>query len=167
MITPFSVQALANAFEVLGALLGLPSLAVLGLYTLYQIRLRLSVAPTAPQFGPNPDAILSLLRVMTETVGALGRFAEAVGHFVFSGLAIVAAAALVIAVAFWTTGKGLEAHAGWARLSAFTLLLMTLLPSLLLAVSLHNLPRLIMFGVVALCALGLHALFAGQMPPLQ
>ena len=71
---------------------------------------------------------------------------------------------LLLALALWLTSKGLQANANWARVSAFALLLLALLPSLLLALSLQNLPRLLMLLLVAICALGIHALFANQIP---
>lgn len=163
-MNPISLSSLAAAFNATATLIGIPSLAVLLLYAINEIRMRLSSAPSATTFGDNPDALLTVLKVMTETVGALGRFAGAIGQFLFNGLAIIAGVGLLLAIALWLTSKGLQANASWARLSAFALLLLGLLPSLLLALSMQNLPRLVMLLIVALCGLGMYALFAPQVP---
>lgn len=163
-MNPIPLPSLAAAFNVAGSLIGIPSLAVLLLYAINEIRSHLSAAPTATNFGDNPDALLSVLKAMTETVGALSRFTGALGQFLFNGLAMIAGVGLLLAIALWLTGKGLQANANWARVSAFALLLLALLPSLLLALSLQNLPRLLMLLIVAICALAMHALFANQIP---
>lgn len=163
-MNPIPLTSLATTFNVAGSLIGIPSLAVLLLYAINEIRSRLSAAPTATNFGDNPDALLYVLKAMTETVSALSRFTGALGQFLFNGLALIAGVGLLLAIALWLTSKGLQANANWARVSAFALLLLAILPSLLLALSLHNLPRLIMLLIVAICALGMHALFAHQIP---
>ena len=163
-MNPISLTSLATTFNVAGTLIGIPSLVVLLLYAINEIRSRLSAAPTATNFGDNPDALLSVLQIMTEAVSALSRFTGALGQFLFNGLTLIAGVGLLLAVALWLTSKGLQTNANWARVSAFALLLLAMLPSLLLALSLHNLPRLIMLLIVAICALGMHALFAQQIP---
>lgn len=163
-MNPISLSSLATAFNIAGTLIGIPSLAVLLLYAINEIRMKLSSAPSASSFGDNPDALLAVLRVMTETIGALSRFAGAIGQFLFNGLAIVAGVGLLLAIALWLTSKGLQANANWARVSAFALLLLALIPSLLLALSMQNLPRLLMLLVAAICGLGLYALLTPQVP---
>ncbi len=163
-MNPIPLSSLATAFNVTGTLIGIPSLAVLLLYAINDIRLRLSTKPSATNFGDNPDALLSVLKIMTDAVSTLSRLAGAVGQFLFNGLAIVAAVGLLLAIALWLTSKGLHAKENWARISAFALLLLAMLPSLLLTLSLHGLPRLLMLLIVGLCALGLHALFTPQVP---
>lgn len=39
-----------------------------------------------------------------------------------------------------------------------------MLPSLLLALSLHNVVRILMFALVTLCAFGIHTLWTGYPP---
>lgn len=163
-MNPIPLSSLATAFHVTGTLIGIPSLAVLLLYAINEIRIRLSSTPSITNFGDHPDALLSVLRVMTETVSALSRFAGAIGQFLFNGLAMAAGVGLLLAIAMWLTSKGLQANENWARVSAFALLLLALLPALLLALSLQNLPRLVMLLIVAICALGMHALFTPQVP---
>lgn len=163
-MNPLSLTSLATTFNVAGSLLGIPSLAVLLLYAINEIRSRLTAAPPATHLGDNPDALLYVLKALTETVAALSRFTGALGQFLFNGLALIAGVGLLLAIALWLTSKGLQTNANWARVSAFALLLLAMLPALLLALSLHNLPRLIMLLIVAICALGMHTLFSSQIP---
>ena len=55
--------------------------------------------------------------------------------------------------------------ANWARVSAFVLLVLAMLPSLLLAVSTRNLVCVGMLAIVILCVCGLHPLWTGYTPP--
>lgn len=165
MINPITIQTLATGFTATGMALGIPSFAVLLLWTVHAIRTRLTDdASSSTHFGDNPDAILLMLKGITETIGALGRLAGSLGQFAFNGLAILAVVGLVIGVACWFTGRGLNANANWARMSALVLLALTMLPSLLLALSLHNVGRVLMFAIATLCAFGLHALWTGYTP---
>lgn len=164
-MNPLTISTLATSFSAVGIILGAPSLTVLVLYVVNIVRLRLASAnASSTNFGDNPDAILLILKGVTGTLEALGRFAGAVGQFLLNGLAIVAVAGLVIGVACWFTGRGLSTHAGWARISAFTLIAHAMLPSLLLMLSLHNVGRILMLAIVTLCAFGLHALWSGYTP---
>lgn len=71
----------------------------------------------------------------------------------------------MLAIACWFTARGLQAHANWARAGAFILIVLAMLPSLVLAFSLHNFGRVFMLAIVALCVLGLHTLWTGYTPP--
>jgi hypothetical protein len=159
-----SINAVAIAFKVVGALIGLPSLAVLVLYAINEIRSRMTAAPGKTNFGDNPDGLLLLLKGMTESIGALARLAGSLSQFLFNSLAVVAVFGLVLALALWFTSRGLQVHATWARVSAFGLLLLALLPSLLLALSLHNVARVVMLLPAAICVLGLRAVWLNQIP---
>lgn len=164
-MNPITIQTLATGFTATGMALGLPSLAVLLLWTINAVRTRLAAeASSGTNFGDNPDAILLMLKGITETVSALGRFAGSLGQFVFNGLAIVAIVGLAVGVACWFTGRGLSANANWARISAFFLIALTMLPSILLALSLHNVGRVLMLAIVTLCAFGIHTLWMGYTP---
>lgn len=164
-MNPISLQTLATGFAVTGAVIGLPSLAVLLLYAANVIRNHFNAgASSGTDFGKNPDALLLLLKGMTETIGAISRVVGALGEFLLGGLAIVASVGLVLALACWFTGRGLHAHAHWARVSAFSLLVLALLPSLVLMLSAHNLGRVFMLLIVALCVFGLHAVWTGYVP---
>lgn len=122
MMNPITIQALASGFTATGMALGIPSFAVLLLWTVQAIRPRLADdAASSTHFGDKPDAILLTLKGITETIGALGRIAGSLGQFVLNGLAIVAVVGLVMDVACWFTGLSLNANANWARISVFGL----------------------------------------------
>ena len=164
-MNPITIQALATGFTATGMALGIPSFAVLLLWAVQAIRTRLADdASSSTHFGDNPDAILLMLKGITETIGTLSRLAGSLGQFVFNGLAVVAVVGLVMGVACWFTGRGLNANANWARASAFILIALAMLPSLLLALSLHTVGRVLMLAIVILCAFGLHALWIGYTP---
>lgn len=164
-MNPLTISTLATSFSAIGVAIGAPSVTVLVLYGINALRLRLaSGTPSSTSFGDNPDAILLMLKGITETVGALGRFAGSFGQFIFNGLAILATAGLVAGIACWFTGRGLSANAHWARVSAIVLIAIAMLPSLLLTLSLHNISRVLMLAIVTLCAFGLHTLWMGYTP---
>lgn len=165
-MNPITIPTLATGFAVTGVVFGLPSFAVLLLYAVNAIRNQLNTGASASSdFGKNPDALLLMLKVMSEAIGALGRLVGTLGQFLLGGLAIIAGVGLVLAIACWFTGRGLHAHAHWARVSAFILIVLAMLPSLVLAFSLHNFGRALMMLIVILCVLGLHTLWTGYSPP--
>ncbi|MBL9170279.1 MAG: hypothetical protein JNN07_21265 [Verrucomicrobiales bacterium] len=166
-MNPITLQGLATGFIATSIAMGLPSLATLLLYAGHQIRNRLTAPTAEPNFGDNPDAILLMLKGMTQAIGLLGRAAGALGQMAMNLLAGVSVVAFVLAVALWFTGRGLQAEANWARISGFILLLLALLPSLLLALSFHSIGRLLMITLIVLCALGMHALWMGYTPQPQ
>lgn len=163
-MNPLSLSSLATTFIAMSVAMGLPSITVLLLYLGNLIRNRLSTPTPTPNFGENPDAILMILQGMTQAVGVLGRIAGSLGQIALNFLAILSTFAVVLAVAMWFTGRGLQAQTNWARISAFTLLVIALLPSLLLMLSVHHVGRLVMFVVAAFCFLGLHAVWTGYAP---
>jgi len=158
---PVSISLVATAFTTTGAVIGVPSTVVLILYGLHDISTRIKTPAANTNFGDNPDAILLILKGFTDSIGALAHLAESIGQFLFNGLAIAAAVGLVLAVAFWFTGRGLGTQAHWARISAFILLVLALLPSLLLALTFHNVGRLLMLALTALFLLALHSIWTG------
>ena len=156
MTNPVTLSALATTFVAMGALLGLPSLTVLVLYAVKTVHDRLSTAPAGLAIGDNPDALLLMLAGLVKAFGLLARLVD----FVFDVLAVGAAVGLLLGVALWLTGRGLQAHAAWARASGGVLLVLTLLPSLLLALSMQGSGRLVMLLLVVGCALGLQLLWS-------
>jgi hypothetical protein len=112
-MNPLTLQGLATGFIATSIAMGLPSIATLLLYVGYQIRNRLSTPTTEPNFGDNPDAILLMLKGMTQAIGFLGRAAGTLGQIAMNFLAGVSAVALVLALALWFTGRGLQAEANW------------------------------------------------------
>ncbi|MGC3956689.1 MAG: hypothetical protein QM813_01610 [Verrucomicrobiota bacterium] len=163
-MNPISIQSLASVFSFVGTIIGIPSLTVLLLYAINEIRNHMSTATTSTNFGENPDAILLTLKVVTNTLSGLANFIGNVGQLLFNGIAIVAGGCLLLAIALWLTGRGLQTNTNWARVSAFILLMLAMLPSILLALSLHNFARVLMLLIVTICVLGLRALFADHIP---
>jgi hypothetical protein len=154
-MNPVSLPALATTFVVSGALVGLPSLSVLVLYAVKVLHDRLAAAPSGLPIGPNPDALMWMLAGMVKAISLLARLLD----FIFGVLAIGAAFGFVLGLALWLTGRGLQGNAPWARISAGVLLVLTMLPSLLLALSLHGTGRGLTMAMVIGCGLGLHALW--------
>lgn len=162
-MNPISLHTVATGLSVVGVVLTIPSSVVLMLWAINAVRQFVGLeAPAKTNFGGNPDAILLMLKGIREIVGALESFTESVGQFIFNGLSLLALLGLVVGAACWVTGRGLQSNAHWARVAAFILITLTLLPSLLIALSLHNGGRLLMFGFVTVLALGLHALWMGS-----
>ena len=159
-MNPLSISTLATGFSVLGAVIGLPSVAVLLLRLVNRVRPS-AESTSGPNFGKNPDALLLLLKGISETVGAIGRVSGFLGQILLNALSLVATVGVILAFTFWFTGRGLHAHAQWARLSGFIVLGLALLSSLLLALSLPLMPRVLMLAVAILCVFGLHTLWAG------
>jgi hypothetical protein len=163
-MNPLTVATLASVFKVGGAVLGVPSLAVLALYTLHAVRQRLAAPPSETDFGDNPDAVLLVLKGLSRAVGNAAHIAGSLAQLVLDAAALAAGAGLVLALVCWGTGRGLQADATWARLSACTLLLLGVLVALLLALSLRGVARVPMFALVVLGGLALHAVWAGVRP---
>lgn len=160
-MNPISISLLATLFSTVGALVGVPSVALLAFYAFQQVTKPDVNATAATHFGSQPDAILLMLKGMTQAIGALAGAASSVAQWLFNALAVVATVSLVLAIACWLTGRGLGAHAPWARVSAAVVLALALLPSLLLALSLQGFGRLLMVVFVAMCLLALHTVWVG------
>ncbi len=160
-MNPISISLLATLFATVGALVGIPSIAVLAFYVFHQVTKPNGSATVATDFGSQPDAILLMLKGLTQALGTLAGVAGTAAQFLFNAMAVVATLTLVLATALWFTGRGLGAHAPWARLSAGVLLSLALLPSLLLALSLHGFGRLVVLVWAALCLFALHTVWVG------
>ncbi len=161
-MNPVSVSALASVFTIGGALVGLPSLATLvayGLITLYQ---RLSPLPRPSGFGTNPDAVLLVLQGITQVIGGLARLLGSLAQLVLDLAAVAAGASFAFGLLCWWIGRGLHAHATWARFGAGALLTVLLLVAGLLALSSGGPRRLVPMLIVVVAALGLHALWVGE-----
>jgi Ca2+/Na+ antiporter len=126
---------------------------------------RLARPPTGDMnVGSNPDAILLILKGIAKAFGVLGRIGGAVEGFVVSVLAALAAFGLVFGVACWFIGRGLQSEASWARISAFVLIVLAIVPAMLFALSANNIGRAVLFGVVVLCGIALYTLWNGYAP---
>ena len=147
----------------MAAVLGIPSLATTLLYAGYRIQLWLAPSSTASSFGnvSNPDGILLLLEGITRAVGSLAAVCRFVEKFVFGGIAVVAFGILVIAVAFFFVGRGLQAHQDWARLMAGLVMTGLVLAAVLSVTSIRGPWVLLSFGVTAAGLYNLWALWRG------
>lgn len=163
-MNPVSLAGLARLFSVGGAALGLPALAYLVLYAGLVLHQRWHRPAPATAFGPNPDAVLTVLQGLTQVVGGAARLAGSLAQVVLDMAAAAAGVAFVLGLAAWLTGRGLQAQAGWARVSGGALLAVLLLAALVATLSLRGTGRLVMAGLVVFAVLGLQALWAGPRP---
>ncbi len=159
-MNPISISSLATLFTTAGVLIGIPSITVLVSYVFYRV-MSSGKSAASTDFGSNPDALLLILKGISTVLGFVADLVGSVAQFIFNALAIAAIAGLVFAVLCWLTGRGLSAQATWARVSAGVLLTLVLLLSLLLALSLHDVARLIMLALVGLCLFALHTVWTG------
>lgn len=160
-MNPVSLATLATLFKCGGALVGTPSILVLVLYAVLMGHRRLADPVLDATFGPNPDAMLLMLQGLTQVVGSVATFVGAIAQIVLDMAAAAAGVGLLLAVTLWSIGRGLQAHAPWARWGGFALLMLALLAALVLALSFHGVGRLTMLAFLAFIVLGLHALWVG------
>lgn len=160
-MNPISVALLASVFKFGGAAVGLPSLVVLVLYAIHTVRQRLAAPTPETNFGDNPDGVLLVLKGMSQVIGTAANLAGSIAQIVFDMAAAAAGAGLVLAITCWLTGRGLQADATWARITASMLLAGVVLVALVLALSLGGIGRLAPLAVIVLGALALHALWFG------
>lgn len=166
-MNPISVATLACVFKIGGAVAGLPSLAVLAFYAVHTVRQRLAAPPAETHFGDNPDAVLRVLKGMSKVIGTAAHIVGSLAQIALDIAALAAGAGLVLAITCWLTGRGLQADATWARVSASVLLAVVVLLALLLALSMRGFGRLPPFALLVLGALGLHALWSGARPAVS
>jgi hypothetical protein len=122
----------ANAFYGVALLLGIPSLAGTLYFGLAALRSYLATpaSSSSPPTGGSNSA-LDLLDLAVRSAGAVFGFIGAVGDAVIRGLAIASAAVLLLSLTLLFTSRGLQAHAGWARVVAGMVLVFLLLATLL------------------------------------
>ena len=153
-MTP-QISYLANAFYVVAALLGLPSL--LGLIFSIVLGIRLWLMPSTPANAPtkNPDAIIMMLEGITRAVGFGAGIISGIGKMTVAVIGTISMMALISAVMFFYTGRGLHAHSGWARGMAMLLLAVMLVFWLLALLSLRMPIRLLpaLFAAATIYAL--------------
>jgi hypothetical protein len=160
-----TIPLLSNFFATASMLVGIPSVAFLAFYVFYQAAAITAGAASATNFGSHPDGVLLILKWMTTAIGAIGSVVSAAFEFVFNVLAVVSVAGLLLAILCWFTGHGLSAHAAWARVSAGAILVPLMLASLVIALSVGNLSRLLMLAIAGLCFLALRTLWIGYVTP--
>ena len=126
----------ARAFKGISLLLGIPSLAATLYFGFAAITLYLSTPAkrsAPPQASGN--SALDLLDMAARAAGAAFGFIGAVGDAVVRGLAIASLAVLLFSLTLFFTSRGLQAHAGWARVVGGMMLTVLFLIALLALVS--------------------------------
>ena len=153
-MTP-QISYVVNAFYVVAAVLGLPSLLGLIFSIILGIRLWLMPAPPAGAPTKNPDAIIMMLEGITRAVGFGAGIISGIGKVTVAVIGTLSVVALISAVMFFCTGRGLHAHSGWARGVGAALLAVMLLVWLFALLSMRMPIRLIpaMFAAATIYAL--------------
>ena len=149
------ISSIANAFYVIAAMLGLPSLLGLLFSIVFGIRLWLLPVPSASAPTKNPDAIILMLEGITRAVGFGAGIISGLGKMAVTVISAVSIVALIFAVMFYYAGRGLHAHSVWARGGAAMLLAIMLLFWLGALLSLRMPIRLLpaMFAAATISAL--------------
>lgn len=148
-------------FQIGAVLLGVPCVALLITYFVARFRSAPKPSASIASSVPNPDAILMILSAMERTLGAAAGLFGGLGRVFLAGLAVIAAAGLVLALGLWWTGRGLEAGASWARPVAFVLTCGAVVLSGLAALSRLGWWRLVPGAVVAVALALLASLWSG------
>jgi hypothetical protein len=131
-----NIAILANAFYGWAALLGIPSLLGTLYFGFVSLQLYLATPtprPVAPVEASN--SALALLDLATRTISGIFGFLGAVGDAVARGLAVASILMLCVSATLYFIGRGLYAHAGWARGAAGLVLFVLLCVALLMALS--------------------------------
>ena len=106
-----------NAFYVASGALALPSLPGFLYFGWVALRMRMMPAPP-PGAAPSPDSLVGLLEIGARVFGGIFRAIGAAGQWVSTVLAVVFFMGLLLAAFLFFTGRGLQAHSGWARFMA-------------------------------------------------
>lgn len=159
-----TMPALAMSFKVLGAITTVPAVGLLSWCGVHYLARSLRKPLAESDFGKNPDALLLILKGFVETLSVMGRIGTFLEDMVFGIFTFVGMIGLVVGIACWFTGRGLHAQAGWARVSAFVLLLLAILSSASFALPANNVIRAALFGIVVVCFIALHTLWLGYSP---
>jgi len=155
------ISYVANAFYVVAAMLGLPSLLGMIFSIVFGIRLWLMPAPPTNAPVKNPDAIIMMLEGITRAIGMGAGFFSGVGKVMVGVIGTVSIVTLIFAVTFFYTGRGLQAHSGWARGMAGVLLAGLLIISLFALLSMRMPIRLLPAAFAATAVYGLWTLWRG------
>jgi len=130
------IGILANVFYGWAALLGLPSLIGSLYFGFVALRLYSAApAPRAPAPVDTTNSGLALLDLTTRAVSGIFGFIGAVGDAVARGLAVASILVLCLSITLYFIGRGLHAHAGWARGAAGLILFVLFCVALLMALS--------------------------------
>jgi hypothetical protein len=120
----------AGGFYVAASAIALPALPGFLYFGLGAVRLRMLTPAPSTAASTSPDAMIGMIEMFARILGSLFRFAGAAGQWMMTALAALFFLALLVAGTLFFTGRGLQVHAGWARVLATLLLSGMLLVSL-------------------------------------
>src|SRR5215470_6800508 len=124
------ILIVGNAFYGAAAVLALPSIPGFLYFGWAALRLRtLGPSRPAPRMA-TPDPMIALIETSARVVGSLFRVVGTAGEWLTTVLAAVFFLALLMAGGLYFTGRGIQAHAGWARAMASVLVFGLLVTSL-------------------------------------
>jgi len=127
-----------NAFYGAAAVLALPSIPGFLYFGWAPLRLRmLTPAQSTPRMAP-PDPMIGLIETGARVFGSVFRMVGAAGEWLTTALAAVFFLALLLAGGLYFTGRGIQAHAGWARVLASLFVFVLLLTSLVAMLSVRR-----------------------------
>jgi hypothetical protein len=112
----------AGGFYVAASAIALPALPGFLYFGLGAVRLRMLTPAPSTAASTSPDAMIGLIEMFARILGSLFRFAGAAGQWMMTALAALFFLALLVAGTLFFTGRGLQVHAGWARVLATLLL---------------------------------------------
>jgi hypothetical protein len=107
----------SNAFYIASGALALPSIPGFLYFGWVALRMRMMPAPSAGE-APSPDSLVGLLEIGARIFGSVFRAIGAAGQWMSTILAVLFFLGLLLASALFYTGRGLQAHSGWARFMA-------------------------------------------------
>ena len=115
---PPDIGVLPLAFTIAAIVAGCAAIAGLFLAIALYLPSSRKTPPVAPLPTRNPDAILLMLQGMTHVATAAGRLFGVLGRVAAIALAVLSLASLAFAALLLATGRGLDAHEDWARVTA-------------------------------------------------
>jgi len=121
---------ISNAFYVASGALALPSVPGFLYFGWVALRMRMLPSPPSTEAAASPDSLIGLLELGARAFGSIFRAVGAAGQWLTTVLAVVFLLALLLSGGLFFTGRGLQAHAGWARMMAILFALGMMLLSL-------------------------------------
>jgi hypothetical protein len=131
------LPTVANAFYIAAALLGLPALPGFLYFGFAALRLRL-LTPASTAVSSSPDVMVNLIETGARIFGSVFKFIGDAGQWVITAFTAICFLILLLAGALFLIGRGLHAHAAWARAVGALFVLSTLLVSLVGMLSLRR-----------------------------
>jgi hypothetical protein len=122
------IVIVANGFYGFAVLLGLPSLAGALFFGPAALRAYLAAPPPrSTAVSSDSGHLITAVDVATRTISAVFGFIGAMSDAVARGLAVASIAILLFSVSLYFIGRGLHAHAPWARVASLTVMIGMLL----------------------------------------